>query len=80
MSYARQVCQLMPGTLDPKKVRDAIAGIDFQSLYARIRFGQNGQIDLPQIVVQIQGGEVVPIYTDHFIGKPKYPVPNWMAR
>ena len=63
-------------SLDPKKVRDAIAGIDFQSLYARIRFGQTGQIDLPQIVVQIQGGEVVPIYTDRFIGKPKYPVPQ----
>jgi branched-chain amino acid transport system substrate-binding protein len=67
-------------SLDPKRVRDAIAGIDFQSLYARIRFSQNGQIDLPQIVVQIQGGEVVPIYTDRFIGKPKYPVPSWTAR
>ena len=67
-------------SLDPIKVRDAIAGIDFQSLYARIRFGQTGQISLPQIVVQIQGGEVVPIYTDHFVGKPKYPVPNWTAR
>lgn len=67
-------------SLDPKKVRDAIAGIDFQSLYARIRFAQNGQIALPQVVVQIQGGEVVPIYTDHFIGKPKYPVPHWWAR
>lgn len=67
-------------SLDAKKVRDAIAGIDFQSLYARIRFAQNGQIALPQIVVQIQGGEVVPIYTDRFIGEPKYPVPHWSAR
>ena len=67
-------------SLDPRKVRDAIAGIDFQSLYARVRFAQNGQIDLPQIVVQIQGGEVVPIYTDRFIGKSKYPVPHWSAR
>ena len=53
------------GSLDPKKVRDAIAAIDFDSLYARIRYGENGQIVLPQIVVQIQNGEVVPIYTDH---------------
>jgi branched-chain amino acid transport system substrate-binding protein len=67
-------------SLDPKKIRDAVASIDFQSLYARIRFTQNGQIALPQIVVQIQGGEVVPIYTDRFIGKPKYPVPHWSAR
>ena len=68
------------GSLDPKRVRDAIAGIDFDSLYARIRYGENGQIVLPQIVVQIQNGEVVPIYTDHFINKPKYPVPPWNAR
>jgi len=68
------------GSLDPKRVRDAIAGIDFESLYARIRYGENGQIMLPQIVVQIQNGEVVPIYTDHFINKPKYPVPSWNAR
>jgi branched-chain amino acid transport system substrate-binding protein len=67
-------------SLDPKKVRDAIAGIDFGSLYARIRFGKEGQIVLPQIVVQIQNGQVVPIYTDHFINKPKYPVPSWDAR
>jgi branched-chain amino acid transport system substrate-binding protein len=68
------------GSLDSKKVRDAIAGIDFESLYARIRFGANGQIVLPQIVVQIQKGEVIPIYTDHFINKPMYPVPPWSAR
>lgn len=67
-------------SLDPKKIRDAIAGSDFQSLYARISFAQNGQIDLPQTVVQIQGGEVIPIYTNQFIGKPKYPVPHWTAR
>jgi len=68
------------GSLDPKKVRDAIAGIDFETLYARIRFGQNGQIVLPQIVVQIQNGEVVPIYTNRFINQPKYPIPTWNAR
>jgi branched-chain amino acid transport system substrate-binding protein len=67
-------------TLDRKKVRDAIAAIDFESLYARVRYGENGQIVLPQIVVQIQNGEVVPIYTDHLINKPKYPVPPWNAR
>ncbi len=68
------------GSLDPKAVRDAIAGIDFDSLYAHIRYGQNGQIVLPQIVVQIQNGEVVAIYTSHFVNKPKFPVPHWNAR
>jgi branched-chain amino acid transport system substrate-binding protein len=68
------------GTLDPKKVRDAIAAVDFQSLYAHVKYGQNGQIVLPQIVIQIQNGNVLPIYTDKFINQPKYPVPAWSAR
>lgn len=68
------------GTLDPKKVRDAIAAIDFQSLYAHVKYGKTGQIALPQIVIQIQNGNVVPIYTDKFLNKPKYPVPAWNAR
>jgi branched-chain amino acid transport system substrate-binding protein len=68
------------GTLDPKKVRDAIADIDFQSLYAHVKYGKTGQIELPQIVIQIQNGNVVPVYTDKFLNKPKYPVPAWNAR
>ena len=68
------------GSLNPKAVRDAIAGISFDSLYAHIQYGQDGQIVLPQIVVQIQNGEVVPIYTNHFVNKPKFPVPHWSAR
>src|SRR5262249_33259018 len=36
------------GTLDPKKVRDAIAALDAQTLYGRVRFNAAGQIELPQ--------------------------------
>jgi branched-chain amino acid transport system substrate-binding protein len=68
------------GTLDPKKVRDAIAAVDFESLYARVRYAPNGQIQLPQIVIQIQKGAVVPIYTDHVLNKPLYPMPAWGSR
>lgn len=68
------------GSLDRKAVRDAIAGISFDSLYAHIQYGEDGQIVLPQIVVQIQNGEVVPIYTNHFVNQPKFPVPHWSAR
>jgi len=68
------------GTLDPKKVRDAIAVVDFTSLYAHVKYGANGQIVLPQIVIQIQDGNVVPVYTDKFINQPRYPVPAWGAR
>jgi branched-chain amino acid transport system substrate-binding protein len=68
------------GSTDREKVRDAIAKSDFASLYARIRFAADGQIDLPQIVVQVQRGALVPIYTDHFLNKPLYPVPFWSKR
>ncbi|MGB8277858.1 MAG: amino acid ABC transporter substrate-binding protein [Methylovirgula sp.] len=68
------------GSLDPKAVRDAIAGISFDSLYAHIKYGENGQIVLPQIVIQIQDGTLLPIYTDKFIIKPQYPIPAWDKR
>ena len=68
------------GTLDPKTVRDAIARVDFASLFGHIRFAANGQIDLPQIVIQIQDGKVVPIFTDQFVNKPRYPIPPWDKR
>lgn len=68
------------GSLDPKKVRDAIAKVDFPSLYAHVHFAPNGQIDLPQIVIQIQNGQVVEIYTEDFVHKPHYPIPPWDKR
>jgi branched-chain amino acid transport system substrate-binding protein len=68
------------GTLDREKVRDAIAKSDFESVYATIRYQPNGQIDIPQIVIQVENGQVVPIYTDHFLNKPNYPVPAWGKR
>jgi branched-chain amino acid transport system substrate-binding protein len=68
------------GSLDPAKVRDALARLDFPCLYGRVHFGSNGQISLPQTVVQIQNGEVVPIFAEDFVGKPRYPVPAWAKR
>jgi branched-chain amino acid transport system substrate-binding protein len=68
------------GTLDREAVRDAIAKSDFECVYATIRYGANGQIDIPQIVIQVQDGKIVPIYTDHFLNKPRYPVPAWAKR
>ena len=67
-------------SLDPKKVRDAIARLDFPSLFARIHFDERGQIILPQTVIQIQDGNVVPIYSDKLLSKARYPVPAWNKR
>jgi branched-chain amino acid transport system substrate-binding protein len=58
------------GTRERKAVRDAIAALDFASLYGRVRFGENGQIALPQTVIQIQNESVVEIFTDQFINQP----------
>ncbi len=69
------------GSLDPKggarrhrRHRASIASTP-TSAYA-----ENGQIVLPQIVIQIQNGKLVPIYTDKFIDKPHYPIPAWDKR
>ena len=69
------------GTTEPQKVRDAIAKLKFDSLYGTIAFGETGQIDLPQIVIQVQGGKVAEVYgAKGFIEKPHYPMPAWNAR
>ncbi len=54
---------------------------NFESLYGTIAFGPKGQISLPQTMVQIQNGEVAPIYAGKgFIGKLVYPLPRWDKR
>jgi len=69
------------GSMEPQKVRDALAKIKFDSLYGPIAFGPNGQIDLPQVVIQVQGDKLAEIYgAKGFVTQPKYPMPAWSAR
>lgn len=69
------------GSFKPAAVRDALAKIHFDSLYGPISFGENGQIDLPQIVIQVQGDKLPEIYgIKGFVEQPKYPMPAWNAR
>jgi branched-chain amino acid transport system substrate-binding protein len=45
------------GTLDPAKVRDALAALDVTTFYGRVKFGPTGQItSLEPPVFQIQNG------------------------
>ncbi|MCC7068325.1 MAG: amino acid ABC transporter substrate-binding protein [Burkholderiales bacterium] len=68
-------------SIDANKVRDAIAKTRFDSLYGPIAFGANGQINLPQVVIQVQGGQVAEIYNAKgFVQTPHYPMPAWNAR
>lgn len=77
-AYAKAIAAA--GTLKPAKVRDALAQVDFHSIYGRVKFGANGQISMPQTVIQIQDGQVVPIFGDAFVHKPRYPLPPWAKR
>lgn len=52
-------------SIDPKKVRDALASIDVETFYGQVKFGANGQItSLQPPVFQIQGGKTTVIYPD----------------
>lgn len=69
------------GTIDPVKVRDALAKVKFDSLYGPIAFNAQGQIELPQVVIQVQGDDLAEIYgAKGFVKQPKYPMPAWNAR
>lgn len=68
-------------SIDPQKVRDALAKIKFDSLYGPIAFNAQGQIDLPQVVIQVQGNQLAEIYgAKGFVKQPKYPMPAWSTR
>ena len=48
------------GSIDPKKVRDALASLDAKTFYGPVKFGADGQItSLDPPVFQIQGGKPV---------------------
>jgi branched-chain amino acid transport system substrate-binding protein len=65
---------------DPQKVRDALAKVKFDSLYGPIAFNPDGQIDLPQVVIQVQDGKLAEVYGGKgFVTQPKYPMPPWSA-
>jgi branched-chain amino acid transport system substrate-binding protein len=68
------------GSLDPRMVRDALARLDFESIYGRIRFVKDGQVVMPLTVVQIQGEKLVEVFTDRFVNQPVYPIPPWDKR
>jgi branched-chain amino acid transport system substrate-binding protein len=54
------------GALDPAKVRDALAAMDTETFFGRIKFGPTGQISsLDPPVFQLQGGKPVVIFPDY---------------
>ena len=68
-------------SLDPKKVRDALSGLDLETMYGRVKFEETGQIAMSQVLIQIVDGKIVPVYVSgKFVAKPLYPAPKWADR
>lgn len=67
------------GTLDPIKVRDAIAKTNLETIYGHVKFNPNGQIKGSSVALQILGGEIYQVYPNGK-KKPFYPMPKWKSR
>ena len=77
---ALAVAMELARTFEAGVVRDALAGVDFESVYGRTHFAPSGAIERPLTVVQIQADEIVEIFDADFVNRPVYPVPSWDER
>jgi branched-chain amino acid transport system substrate-binding protein len=70
------------GSLDPKKVRDALAALDVTVFFGQVKFDARGiNIYKPMVVEQIQSGVHHTVYPqDVADAKPMYPTPAWDQR
>lgn len=70
------------GSLDPEKVRDAIASLDLACFFGRIKFDSNGQnSSKPMLVEQIQSGHRQTVWPPELANTTVvYPAPSWTAR
>ena len=70
------------GSLDPEKVRDALAATNLQTFYGWIDFDETGKnIAKPMVLRQVQKGEYVPVAPSKFAaGQVIYPRPKWRDR
>ena len=70
------------GSLDPTKVRDALAALDVTTFFGQIKFDSRGiNIYKPMVVEQIQSGVHHTVFpADVADAKPQYPTPTWDTR
>ncbi|NOZ84308.1 MAG: amino acid ABC transporter substrate-binding protein [Epsilonproteobacteria bacterium] len=68
-------------SLDPKKVRDALASLDLKTMYGEVKFQANGQIAKGQAVIQVQNGKAYAVFPKQIAQKGLlYPAPSWDKR
>ena len=70
------------GSLDPEKVRDALAKLDVTTFYGIIKFDSRGiNLYKPMVVNQIQNGRLTTVWPALTAdGKPIYPAKPWGQR
>lgn len=70
------------GSIDPLKVRDALAALDILTFFGQIRFDQTGANTFKSMAtIQIQDGKVVTVYPAEVANAPlKYPAPPFSSR
>jgi branched-chain amino acid transport system substrate-binding protein len=70
------------GSLDPDKVRDALAATDMETFYGFVKFDATGKnIAKPMALRQIQDGKYVVVAPiDKAAGKLQHPIPTWDKR
>jgi branched-chain amino acid transport system substrate-binding protein len=70
------------GTLDPEKVRDALANLDVLTFYGLLKFDSRGiNVYKPMAVNQIQNGNLVTVWPLGSANAPvAYPAPDWSKR
>jgi branched-chain amino acid transport system substrate-binding protein len=70
------------GSLQPERVRDALAKLDMTIFYGRIKFDSRGaNVFKPMVVEQIQRGRRQTVWPAELASAgPLYPTPTWTAR
>jgi branched-chain amino acid transport system substrate-binding protein len=70
------------GSLDPAKVRDALASLDVMTFFGQVKFDSRGLNTFkPMVVEQIQNGTHYTVFPASVAnGKPSYPTPPWSSR
>jgi branched-chain amino acid transport system substrate-binding protein len=70
------------GSLDPKKVRDALAALDVTVFFGQVKFDSRGiNTYKPMVVEQIQNGAHHTVFPANVAdAKPLYPTPSWDQR
>ncbi len=70
------------GSIDRQKVRDALASLNVETFYGRIKFDPEGlNVYKPMVTVQIQHGKVLTVWPPNVASaKAIYPTPVWSAR